>query len=69
MKSYGDRNRLLAGGSAVASRSNTSAEISSTIRTQTELPLGGAMNTTRRDADLAPMSVSVGVPMPAFATR
>jgi hypothetical protein len=69
----GDKHCVPAGISAVISCSNTALETSSTTRTQTELPLGGAaMN---RDSTppvampkLAPVSVSVGAPVPSFAS-
>ena len=59
--------------SAVISCSNTAPETSSTTRTQTELPLGGAAISkvsTPPDAMAkdAPMSVSFGTPVPLFVT-
>lgn len=73
MNSCGDRNCVLAGMSVVISCSNTAPNTSFTTRTQTVLPFGGAaMNSVRIPpvamAKLAPMSVSVGAPVPSFAT-
>lgn len=73
MNSLGDKNWVAAGRSAVISCSKTAPETSSTTRTQTELPFGGAaMNRVSTPpvamAKLAPMSVSVGAPVPSFMT-
>ena len=73
MNNRGDRNSVLAGRSEVISCSNTAPETSSTTRTQTELPLGGAaMNRLRTPPvaieKLAPVSASVGAPVPSFVT-
>ena len=74
MNSRGDRNCVAAGRSTVISCSNTAPETSSTTRTQTELPFGGAamnrgQHTTRRDGETRPISASVGAPVPSFVTN
>lgn len=73
MNSRGDRNCVFAGRSADISCSDTVPDTSSTTRTQTELPFGGAaMNSVSTPpvamAKLAPMSVNVGAPVPSFVT-
>ena len=69
----GNRNCVLAVRSAVISCSNSAPEASSTTRTQTEPPLGGAaMNRVSTPlvamAKLAPILISVGAPVPSFVT-
>ena len=73
MNSRGDRNCVLAGGSAVISCSNTAPNISSTTRTPTEDPFGdAAMNISTIPSvamlKLARISVSAGAPTPSFVT-
>jgi hypothetical protein len=69
----GYRNCVSAGRSAVTFCSNTAPEISSTARTQTELPFGGAAMKRVSTPPvtmpiLAPMSISFGASVPSFAT-
>jgi len=64
---------VLAGRYAVISCSNTAPDTSTKTRTQTEDPLGGAAMKIVSTlpvamAKLAPMSVSVGAPVPSFVT-
>ncbi len=74
MNNRGDRNCVLAGRSATVSYLKTTPDTSSTNRTQTELPFGGAAINRVSTlpvamAKLAPMSVSVGAPVPSFSTN